>query len=230
MTHYAKASPIAFPERKPQVGYQSHIIDKINELAAVSPYRSRNEFLDASVQILDDLERYTLENELSGRFGRNEILLLASILKSQEIEFYPNTRYKDLVIFKTSQVLKHFKLDPKKPVDKDSFMEILVDLSEIQAYTMLITIKKAFLNPSTAEIDLFTAFNPRDFGFLIIGRSSIPLYKADLMASRDPELSTYILCKKFTREDAERMIRYLEERDREAGLFEDDQYIIFERG
>lgn len=217
-------------ERKPQVGYQSHIIDKINDLSAASPYNSRNEFLDACVQILDDLERYTLERELSGHFGRHEILLLASILKSQDMEFYPSTRYKDLVAFKVSQILKHIKLDPKMPVDKDSFMERIVDLTEIQAYTLLITIKRTCLNPATIEIDLFTAFNPKDYGYLVMSSSSIPLYKADHVAGRDPEEGNYILGKKYTINDAERLVEHFEKRDREAGLFIKDQYQIFELG
>jgi hypothetical protein len=220
--------PKTILERKPQVGYQSHLIDKINDLAAASPYRSRNDFLDATIQILDDLTRYTLENELNGLFGRYEILLLASILKSQEIEFYPSTRYKSLVIFKVSQVLEHGKIDQEWQIDDESLIAILENLTEFQAYTLLITIINAFQNPALAEKALFSAFNPKDYGLLILARSSHSLYKMDLMAGKDPEAGNYILGKKYTMEDAENLIEYFEERDHATGLFKENQYVILD--
>jgi hypothetical protein len=63
-----------------------------------------------------------------------------------------------------------------------------------------------------------------------MSRSNKPLYKADLMAGRDPEESNYILGKRYSIDDAKRMIKYLEERVREDGLYKEDQYTILERG
>lgn len=217
-------------ERKSQVGYQSHLIERINDLAATSLYRSRNDFLDATVQILDDLERFTLESELRGRFGRDEILLLGSVFKTEKIDFYPNPRYKSLVFFKVSQVLEHGKIDRHLSIDQESMMATLDALTEFQAYTLLLTIRKASKNYYLAETALFTALNPNDFGFLIMARSSIPLYKADLMACRDPEDSNYILAKRYSIDDAKKEVQFLESKDREEEHFKEDQYVVFDIG
>lgn len=215
-------------ERKPQIGYQSHIVDKINDLAAASPYRSRNEFLDACIQILDDMEQVALHRELQGRFEHDEILLLASVFKNQSLDFYPDPRYKEVIHFKVSQVLEHDLIDENWKIDHEALLSKLDALTEFQAYSLLITIIKIFARSNQIETDLFTAFGPKDFGFFIIAKSSVVQFNTDRLAGNDPHLYNYILGKKYSIEAAEKEVQYLEARDREADLFKADQYIVID--
>lgn len=214
-------------ERKPQIGYQSHIFDRINNLAAASPYRSRNEFLDACVQILDDMEKFTLKNELSGLFKRDEILLLGGLLKLHEIRFYPDPRYKSLLRTSVEDLISLKRYDKGLYFDQAELTEKLASLTEFQTYVLIITVRRAFEDRRQFDLCLFEAFNPKDFGYLILAKSHISVFNAARMAGRDLEKEDYILGKRYSIEDAEKLVQFFETRDREAGLYKEDLYVIF---